>query len=251
VGPGDRPVKLTRSDDDGVTWSAVTDETESLQPPGTSWDAMGPGVGIQTSCGPVQGRLVVPAIGRNIYSDDHGLSWSHAPIPAGSSEGTLVELSTGSLLRNDRAVGGTWDGYRLLSRGVIPEGFEDLWPHETLIDPRVEGSSLRYSSAPHRVLFLNPANNASDDLSARCKMRVRISYDDGATWPVSRLLHDPLSEAETCSQHLGGYSSMAATSDGHVVALSERIEAGSGSHRGIELHRFNLSWVLNGTAEPL
>lgn len=251
VGVGDRAVKLTYSDDDGASWTSVIDQTQALQPPNKMWDAMGPGVGIQATCGPVPGRLIVPAIGRNIYSDDHGKSWTYASIPAGTSEGTVVELSTGTLLRNDRAVGGAYNGYRKRSRGVIPHGFEAFSDDVTLIDPRVEGSAIRYSLAPHRILFLNPANNDSDAESARCRMRVRVSYDDGGTWPVSRLLHDPLSAAESCTQKLGGYSSLAATADEHVVALSERVESGAGNHRGIEVHRFNLSWVLNGTPEPL
>lgn len=248
VGVGDRPVKVSRSDDDGLTWSAPVDLTSSTQPAGMGWDAMGPGVGIQTTEGATAGRLIIPAINRNICSDDHGITWHHASIPDGTSEGTIVELAGGELLRNDRAVGSVWNGAqrRWLSRGTIEGGFEDFEPHDTLLDPRVEGSSLRYSTAPHRIVFLNPASTQE-----RCKMRVRLSYDGGVTWPLSRQLHDNMTADETCQKHLGGYSSMTKTADYHVGALVERVESGSGSHRGIEFHRFNLPWIVNGTPEPL
>ncbi|NVB39413.1 exo-alpha-sialidase [Pseudenhygromyxa sp. WMMC2535] len=249
VGVGDRPVKLAYSDDNGATWSTPVDMTSTLQPPGTAWDAVGPGVGIQLSVGANDGRLVVPAIGRNIYSDDHGATWDYETIPSGTSEGTIVELSNGDLLRNDRAVGSVWNTAkrRWLSRGTIEGGFETFYPHGTLYDPRVEGSAIRYTgSSPHRIYFLNPASTVS-----RCKMRVRISYDDGETWPISRQLHDTLTAQQTCDQNLGGYSSMTKTADYHVGALVERIESGSGGHRGIEFHRFNLSWILNGASEPI
>ncbi|TNF27175.1 MAG: exo-alpha-sialidase [Deltaproteobacteria bacterium] len=247
VGPGDRPVKVSHSDDDGLTWSSPVDMTATLQPAGTAWDAMGPGVGIQTSRGPHPGRLVVPAIRRNIYSDDHGATWHYAPLPGGTSEGTVVELSDGRLLRNDRAVGSVWETAkrRWLSRGSIEGGFAAFAPHDTLYDPRVEGSSIVYTTSPHRIVFLNPASTAE-----RCKMRVRLSYDNGVTWPISRQLHDDLTATQTCDLHLGGYSSMTKTADYHVAALVERVEAGAGNHRGIELHRFNLPWVVDGTPEP-
>ena len=242
VGVGDRPVFVSTSKDDGVSWSQPVDMTSTLQPAGTTWDAVGPGVGIQTT----SGRLVIPAIHRNIYSDDHGQSWSYEKLPGGTSEGTVVELSDGQLLRNDRAVGSTWNTgkRRWLSRGNIGTAFADFAPHQTLLDPRVEGSSIRYSESPHRIVFLNPASTV-----ARCKMRVRLSYDDGKTWPLSRQLHDKLTADETCQQKLGGYSSLARTADDHIGALSEREDAGN--HRSIEFHRFNLSWIVDGTPEPL
>jgi len=247
VGVGDRPVMLTYSDDDGLTWASPVDMTATLQPVGTAWDAMGPGVGIQTREGPHPGRLIIPAIGRNIYSDDGGLTWSYELIPDGTSEGTIVELSDGRLLRNDRAVSSVWQtaSRRWLSRGSIEGGFETFWPHDTLLDPRVEGSSLVYTSSPHRIMFLNPSSTVQ-----RCKMRVWLSYDNGGTWPISRQLHDDLTATETCDLLLGGYSSMTKTADFHVGALVERVEEGAGDHRGIEFHRFNLSWVVDGTPEP-
>ena len=69
-------------------------------------------------------------------------------------------------------------------------------------------------------------------------MRVRISYDDGQSWPVHRLL-----EAGTSA-----YSSMAKTADYHVAALYE-IAGDSQGRRSIVLKKFNLPWILNGVSE--
>ncbi len=246
VGSGDRPVFVSKSTDDGASWTKPVDMTAALQPGGMGWDAVGPGVGIYTSVGASAGRLIIPATHRNIYSDDHGATWKYKSVPGGTGESTVVELSDGKLLRNDRAVGSTWNTAkrRWLSTGTIEGSFPAFAPHDTLLDPRVEGSAIRYSTDTHRIFFLNPASTVQ-----RCKMRVRISYDDGATWPISRQLHDMLTATQTCDRHLGGYSSMAKTADYHVAALVERLES-DGVHHGIEVHRFNLPWVLDGTPEP-
>ena len=243
---GERPVWLFRSSDEGATWDSGTNLTSTLQPEGWAWDAMGPGAGIQTQ----SGRLVIPAIRRNIFSDDHGATWRYQLLPSGTSEGTVAELVDGTLLRNDRAVGRVWEtaNRRWLSRGTIDETlgedpglFSDFEPHDTLLDPRVQGSTWVYTRAPHRLIFLNPASTVE-----RCRMRVRMSYDGGRTWPMSRGLHS-ISASATCDQDLGGYSSLARTGDYHMAALVER----RGARGSIEFHRFNLPWIVDGTPEPL
>lgn len=242
VATGDRPVYVTWSDDDGLTWATPLKQntsTRHFQPSNAAWDAVGPGVGIQVEQGPHAGRLIVPASKRNIYSDDNGATWKHQGFSSATSEGTIVELSDGGLLRNDRASGSAWDASkrRLVSKGGIETGFAAFAAHPYLLDPRVEGSSLLYSTSPHRILFLNPSHTGE-----RCNMRLRMSYDDGSNWPLSRAVHDQLTPGQTCSQELGGYSSLATTESGAIGALVER---GFGSHpRAIEFHLFNLSWLV-------
>lgn len=55
-------------------------------------------------------------------------------------------------------------------------------------------------------MFSNPAR--TDD---RRELTLKVSYDEGATWPVSRLLHAGPS----------GYSSIATLSDGSIGILYE------------------------------
>ncbi|WP_295121181.1 exo-alpha-sialidase [uncultured Chitinophaga sp.] len=247
---GKRKVFSSYSDDHGVTWSTPLDRTTGLLPPGYTWDAVGPGIGIVTSVNH-PGRLIIPAKGRNIYSDNHGSTWTFALSATGSDEGTVVELMDGRLMRNDRAVSSQWElsKRRRVSVGTIEGGFPAFSSDETLLDPKCEASILRYNTDnPHRIVFLNSASTTT-----RGKMRVRISYDDGQTWPVSRRIYDWLTEAEAQSQGKGGYTSMIKTADYHVGALIEVNEdTGNNetSHRSIEFHKFNLPWMLNGSTEP-
>ncbi len=92
-----------------------------------TWDAMGPGVGIQTTGGPHPGRLIIPARRRNIYSDDHGQTWHYQIIPAGTDEGTIVELADGTLMRNDRP--GERPGRRPKGAIFLPERSKEVFQH--------------------------------------------------------------------------------------------------------------------------
>jgi sialidase-1 len=244
---GDRRVYSSFSDDDGLTFSTPVDMTSTLLPPGKTWDAMGPGVGIQTS----NGTLVIPAINRNIYSTDHGATWKYQMIPGGTSEGTIVELNDGRLMRNDRATSATWETgkRRWVSRGTITGTFSAFAPDDVLLDPACEGSIVRYTGTPDRIMVLNSASTET-----RSKMRVRISYDGGVTWPISRKIFDWLTDAEAAAQGKGGYSSMVKTADytiGALIEINENTGDSPNSHRSIEFHKFNLPWMVNGNTEPI
>lgn len=243
---GERRVLVSSSSDDGYTFSKPKDLTSSLLPGEYVWDAVGPGVGIQTS----SGRLIIPALRRNIFSDDGGKTWTYDEIPGGTSEGAIVELPDGELLRNDRPMPASWHKAkrRWVSRGSIEDGFSRFRPDPGLLDSRGQASILRYSDSPSRILFLNAAST-----SQRCRMRVSVSYDEGRTWPVGRHTHHWLTPTSTCAQDKGGYSSLAKTADNQVGAMIEFIEppGPSGWHRSIEFHKFNLAWVTAGVREPV
>ncbi|MCP2323757.1 sialidase-1 [Hamadaea flava] len=263
-----RKVYLSKSTDDGLTWTTPQDLTESLKPKTLNgktwvWDAMGPGAGVQLTVGAHAGRLVIPALHRNIYSDDHGATWKYALItdPAdgtvqdGTNEGTILELTDGRLYRNDRASDGLWNiaKRRWVTRGTIEGGFGAYAADSTLLDPRCEGSIIRYNlDDPTRIVFLNPPSTVT-----RTDMEFRISYDEGVTWPIWRKTSDaPLpawSELGTANVQEGGYSSMAKTADYYVGALievNENADANSTSHRSIVFRKVNLPWLLNGQTEP-
>ena len=252
---GDRRVYTTYSDDDGISWSAPVDRTSVLTPSNYLWDAMGPGIGIQTTANH-PGRLIIPAYGRNIYSDDHGLTWSYQLIAGGKHESTIVELMNGNLLRNDRPSDAEWATAmrRRKAVGTIDGGFGAFTSDAGLPDPKCEGSIVRYNTDnPARIIFLNP-----DNTSKRCNMTARISYDDGATWPISR----PIFDWNTCDYNAievgnniakGGYSSMIKTADfavGALIEINEGLSDNSTSHKSIEFHKFNLGWIVNGATEP-
>jgi sialidase-1 len=252
---GDRRVFTTYSDDNGLTWSTPVDRTSALTPSTYLWDAMGPGIGIQTVTGH-PGRLIIPAYGRNIYSDDHGASWSYQLIAGGKHESTIVELMNGNLLRNDRPSDAEWSSAmsRRKAVGTIESGFGAFSSDAGLPDPKCEGSIVRYNTDnPARIIFLNPNSTGK-----RCNMTARISYDDGATWPISR----PIYDWNTCDYNAieagnniakGGYSSMIKTADfavGALIEINEGLSNSSTSNKSIEFHKFNLGWIVNGATEP-
>jgi sialidase-1 len=238
-----RTVWVMRSQDDGETWSAPAEITASVKAPDWTWYATGPGVGIQT----VGGRLVIPAnhaeaktgIHRShlFYSDDGGKTWTlGASSDEGTNESQVVELSDGRLLLNMRNHPPKPENFRMIARS--DDGGRTLSaaaPDRTLIEPPAQASLLRLSTAKahdrNRLLFANPASRARERLT------VRLSYDEGETWPVSRLLHEGPA----------AYSSLVVLPDRTIGVLFER--GGRSPYERITLARFSLAW-LTGGAEP-
>jgi sialidase-1 len=237
---GSRTVWVMHSQDDGVTWSAPVEITTSVKAPDWSWYATGPGVGIQTR----NGRLVIPGnhaeakteVHRShlFFSDDHGKSWMlGASADAGTNESQVVELADGSLLlnmrnhpakpENFRMIAKSRDGGRTLSPAV---------PDRALIEPPAQASLVRFSTAVtggrNWLLFANPAS------TMRERLTVRLSYDEGTTWPVSRVVHvGP-----------AAYSSLVVLADRSIGLLFERGERSP--YERITFARFTLEWITNG-----
>ncbi|MBI5381899.1 MAG: exo-alpha-sialidase [Opitutae bacterium] len=254
IGVGDRPTYVCYSDDHGANWSARVNISASVTPPTYAWDAIGPGTGIRMTQAHV-GRLVVPATRRNIYSDNHGQSWTYQTIPGGTGESSVVECLGGDLLRNDRPTASVWEAgakRRQVSRGTIEGGFPAFTSDNALLDPKCQASILRYNWAePDRVIFLNSASTVDDPMQeGRSKMTVRMSYDDGATWKFSRWLYDWLTVSQAIAQGKGGYSSMTKTTHAsYPLGVGILVETNNGTVRSIDFHKVNLEWIRNGAAD--
>ena len=224
-------VWTTASRDDGVTWSEPVDITPTTKKPAWTQVIHGPGSGIQTRAG----RLIVPGNHADngwgnylITSDDHGKTWriSDGLAGPGLNESQVVELADGSLMLNMRSTAKkgcrtaavTKDGGKTWSDPVdVPE----------LPSPRCHGSFIRYTSAreqdENRLLFSNPA-----DRDQRIKMTVRLSYDEGKSWPVAKELYAGSSQ----------YSDLAVLPDSTILCLFERDQL-----RKLTLWRFSLEWL--------
>ena len=125
---GTRTVWVSKSEDQGDTWSKPIEITSTTKDPKWGWYATGPGVGIQLRHGPHKGRLVIPGNhsydhpeGRNnatapigpyeygahvIVSDDHGKTWRLGGVVRPKvNESQVVEIakSNGALMINSRA----------------------------------------------------------------------------------------------------------------------------------------------------
>ncbi len=238
---GSRTVWISKSDDDGVTWSKPEEITASVKKPDWAWFATGPGVGIQLR----DGRLVVPcdaitlggakAHSLVIFSDDHGRSWKAGGTASDRhNECQVAELEDGRLLLNMRN-----HGSPIRRRGVAESRDGGLtWSEartdEGLPEPVCQASLLRYTLRParakNRLLFSNPGTEKT-----RTRMTVRLSYDEGRTWPVSRILHEGPS----------AYSCLAVLGDLSIGCLYERGDRTP--YEKITFARFSLEWLTDGS----
>ncbi len=228
TGPRDRTVWISRSSDDGATWSAPAEITAQVKQPGWTWYATGPGNGIQLR----SGRLVIPCDHNSsdnrryshvIYSDDRGATWRTGGVAEEqTNESAVVELKGGELLLNMRSYHGRQRRAVQRSRdGGLT--WSPLQFDEILIEPVCEASMV--TDAKGRVLFSNPA------ATTRARMTVRLSGDGGHTWTASRVVQDGPA----------AYSSLAALRGDAIGLLYEWGEAGP--YERISFARFDTAWV--------
>ncbi|MCE9562767.1 MAG: glycoside hydrolase [Planctomycetes bacterium] len=211
-------VLVTSSKDSGKTWSEPLNISETARDPKWTWYGTGPGTGIQLK----SGRLVIPAYHAHekdgiyrshmVFSDDGGKSWKRGDaVGRQIGECHVVEKQGGGLVLNAR----TNEGKERRAVAVSKDGGE-TWSeaeHDALFDPNCQGCVIRLPDADGkpRWLFSNPAGPKRRDLT------VRLSTDEGKTWPRSKLLQ--AGDAQ--------YSSLTLLSDGTVGCLFDRWEAGN------------------------
>ncbi len=198
---------LIASDDDGLTWDKPRDVTATTKlPERVNIMASGPGIGIQLSHGKRAGRIVMPfnqgTFGHwdvfSVYSDDVGKSWQIGQPPANCrlpdgrgvetsqvNEVQMVELAGGDVRLNARK----WSGKALrktATSGDSGETWSAISDDPALADPGCMAAIFRYSFAnagdKSRILYCGP------DSDKRTNGTLRISYDEGKTWPAKRVL---------------------------------------------------------------
>jgi len=238
---------LIWSDDDGATWTKPLDVTRSTKRPvGATTIASGPGIGIQLTRGPHAGRLIIPFNegpyyqwnNFSVFSDDRGTTWQYGENVPGAfvpdeklghrsqiNEVQMVELSDGSVRLNSRQFAGA----KVRKTAVSKDGGATWSPVEdvpALRDPSCNASIFRYSfgEPPGKgtILYSGP------DSTQRDRGTVHLSRDDGASWPVKRVLW-PGSFA---------YSVLTKLPDGTVGCLFEADNYGR-----IVFARFPLNWL--------
>ncbi len=232
---------LTKSTDDGLTWSAPIDITPQVKNPVWANCFAGPGKGIQLR----DGTLVFPAqcwdennriCSFFIWSSHGGVTWKPSSIAvspdfAWTGESQVAQLDDGSLLLSLRPQTRV-KGQRIWARyewsGDLANG---KWgePWLDLPDPRCQASLISHPSGA--LLFSNPAMP-----NQRRNMTVRASTDGGRTWNAGRRI-DPRPSA---------YSCMTVLKDGSIGILYETGD--TYLYSTLTFARFPLEWIM--TAPP-
>lgn len=181
-----------------------------------------------------------PSAAATIFSDDQGKSWKAGDLclpNAGAfgnpNETMIAELSDGRVLLVTRSVSQA-------NRKIVTTSADGAtgWSapvfHEQLWEPICMAGIVAHPAQPGTLLFSNPHSLTWDadgkEIPAkggkRQNLSIKLSRDDGKTWPVNKTL-DPGPSA---------YSDLAVLPDGTVVCLYE-------AKSDIVCARFNLEWV--------
>jgi sialidase-1 len=245
--PGAVRTLVSRSDDAGLTWRGPVDITEDIIDTDEEYGkATGPGRGIQDS----DGRLLVPLgigqeeqFGTLIVSEDHGESWSSTPrTPATSTELQVVELSDGSVRLDMRNQAPEQEPRHCRCYSIGPNGGEswsEVRTDEGLVDVRCQGSIARLrrkdrGAGRNGLLFANPDSSYQN----RVNMTVKLSYDEGRSWPVARSVHAGPS----------AYCCLAPLRNGEIGLLYENGD--EAPYERINFARFTLEWLTEGEDGP-
>jgi len=233
----------TKSVDDGATFSVPREITGAFRAFSFEWTrlASGPGHGIQTR----SGRIIVPVwlndrIGQNyrsavVYSDDAGATWTAGgivkPTIRDCNECMAVERADGSLLLNMRNKSAKCRAVAISTDGGVTWTEPKLI--EELVDPVCQASIVRFGSRnsgrKSTILFCNAASRSRDH------MTVKLSYDEGDSWPIAKLIHAGPS----------AYSDLAIARDKTILCLFEK--GSKHPYEKLTVARFNIEWLTNGS----
>ena len=246
-GKGLREVWYITSVDGGLKWTAPVNITSQVHRPNQpdlnasytfkeDWRhyANGPGHGMQFTKGPFAGRILVAANhsegprgergsdyrAHSFYSDDHGATFhlgASIAIP-GSNESSATEISGGRLMMNIRNQRGD---VRQRIVGLSNDG-GSTW-NETYFDPQLpdpvcQGSILNIArgKGPFTLAFSNAADTKNRD-----NLTIRISQDDGRTWPISIPMDNGAAAGES-PKDFTAYSDLVLVDANHIGIIYER-----------------------------
>jgi len=247
-GKGLREVWYMTSIDGGLTWSKAVNITSQVHRPNQpSWNptyafkedwrhyANGPGHGMQFTQGPHAGRILIAANhsegprgergsdyrAHAFYTDDHGDTFhlgASIAIP-GSNESSATEISGGKLLMNIRNQRGD---IRQRIIGLSDDGgatWKETYFDPQLPDPICQGSILTIAQKKGRPFTLAFSNAA--DIKNRDNLTIRISQDDGRTWPITIPVDNGASAGES-PKDFTAYSDLVLLDSKHLGIVYER-----------------------------
>ena len=231
--------------DDGATFGPAVEITETFRQFPYAWKffATGHAHGIQLA----SGRLAIPVFLSStprsgperaekdfrvgtIFSDDHGAHWNPGglvPEDKLMNESTIYECADGSIVINSRSI-------RRSARMVARSADAGItWAPPTgdgaLRAPSACQASTLVTRDPEGkrvVLFSHSAG------PGRSNLTVRLSYDEGRTWPLAKVVESSPA----------AYGDLAAAPDGTISIAYEN--GAKGPYEKISVARFNLEWLL-------
>lgn len=251
-----------RSEDDGLSWSKPVEITATFDAfkKDYAWKvlATGPNHSIQLKTG----RLVVPvwlstgeggnahrpSVTATIYSDDQGKTWKAGDIAVpctdewiNPNETVAIELNDGRVMLNVRSES---KAHRRLIT-TSPDGATN-WStpkfDDALLEPICMAGIVRYDHhGKNLILFSNPHNLEGGregkpepgKSRARKNLSIKLSANEGQTWPVNKLLEDGPSM----------YSDIAVTQNGTILCFYGRGTKPGFAGSGLTMARFNLEWL--------
>ena len=231
------------SDDDGVTWSEAIDVTESTNPDFHNAFAFGPGHGTLSESGAIIIPIWMvpksynapltshaPSVVSTFYSYD-GENWHLGEILESLSDITNPNETSSTLTSDGEIYFNIRFQGSCRAHAYSKSGHSD-WTNYSqnpdLPDPQCYGSVTAYDDKehPYTLLFTN-CNSKSE----RTNVTVYASYDDGRTYPVSRLI----------DQSRGGYSEIAVDNSKKLIYLLYEENFGQTDHLAI----FNYEWLTD------
>lgn len=243
-GPRNTKSYITFSDDEGVSWSTPQEITKQVRP--SERISIGsPGIGIQLTQGVHKGRVILPLYetkkisentrvwGNSVaFSDDEGETWSisneipHYGHTGYGNEAQVVEQSDGGIMIIARNQGGIFRKYAESKDGG--QTWANMRLNFELPGVACQGSVLRYQfgeGAQNIIVHVNPA-----DFRFRTKGTVRLSFDNGITWPVAKKI--PAGQF--------AYSCLTKMKNGKIGLLYE-----TEHYREIAFTSFDLDWIMD------
>ncbi|MDZ4287253.1 MAG: sialidase family protein, partial [Prosthecobacter sp.] len=162
------------------------------------------------------------------------------------NETTAVELADGSVMLNIRSESKAHRRLITTSKDGATNWSTPKFD-QALLEPICMGSVVRLSlqgpSDKNRLLFSNPDNLAKEKGKEesgknrdRKNVSVKLSYDEGQTWAVSKSVEPGWS----------AYSDIGVSQAGTILCFYGRAEKSNFAGDRLTLARFNLEWLTDG-----
>lgn len=211
---GVREVWMIRSLDLGITWQNAINITSQTHLPNNpdfnpkyvssaDWRhyANTPGHAFQFQEGKYQGRIYIPANhsqgppqegfldynAHGFYSDDHGKTFklsTSVTIP-GSNESIAAPLSENRMIMSIRNQAGNIRSRILAYSSDGGVNWDESYFDPNLPDPVCQASILNIGTANGKTIL---AHSNASDTKYRNNLTIKISYDEGKSWPKSILV---------------------------------------------------------------